>query len=434
MTQREAALAGRITPALRRVAEKEGVDAEFIRAGMAAGTICIPANPAHKRLDPTGFGAGLRTKVNANMGTSAHFPDTGKELEKLELAIAVGADAIMDLSTGRAADIDRTRQAVIDASPVAVGTVPIYQAAVEALEGRGAIVDLRADDLFQVIERQAKDGVDFMTVHCGVTLAALERLKGEGRVAGIVSRGGAFITGWMVHHGKENPLYEQYDRLLEIAREHDVTLSLGDGLRPGCLADATDRAQVQELLILGELVDRAWRAGVQVMVEGPGHVPLDQVEANIKLQKRICHGAPFYVLGPLVTDIAPGYDHLTSAIGGALASAAGADFLCYVTPAEHLGLPTAQDVRDGVIAARIAAHAGDLIKGVKGAREWDLEMSKARKALDWNKQISLAIDPVTAGRYRKERNPEGITECTMCGKYCAMRLAGEFLGKDYERC
>ena len=434
MTQREAALAGRITPAMRRVAEKEGLDVEQIRAGLATGAICIPANPAHTGLDPDGFGAGLRTKVNANIGTSADFPDTGKEIGKLELAIRAGADAVMDLSTGRAEDIDRTRKAILGASTVAVGTVPIYQATVEALEVRGAIVDLTEDDLFEVIERQAKDGVDFMTVHCGVTLAALERLKGEGRVADIVSRGGAFITGWMLHHGRENPLYEQYDRLLDIAREHDVTLSLGDGLRPGCLADATDRAQVQELLILGELVDRAWEAGVQVMVEGPGHVPLDQVEANIKLQKRICHGAPFYVLGPLVTDVAPGYDHITSAIGGAIAAAAGADFLCYVTPAEHLGLPTSQDVWDGVIAARIAAHAADLVKGVKGAREWDLEMSKARKALDWNGQIALAIDPDKAGRYRKERNPEGLTECTMCGKYYAMRVVGEFLGKNYENC
>ncbi len=434
MTQREAALLGQVTPAMRRVAEKEGLDAEFIRAGVAAGTICIPANPNHTRLDPDGFGTGLRTKVNANIGTSANFPDTGKEIEKMELAIRAGADAVMDLSTGRPADIDGTRKAIVDQSKVAVGTVPIYQAAVESLEGRGAIVDLTADDLFEVIERQAKDGVDFMTVHCGVTLATLKRLKEEGRVTDIVSRGGAFITGWMIHRGKENPLYEEYDRLLDIARKYDITLSLGDGLRPGCLADATDRAQVQELLILGELVDRAWRAGVQVMVEGPGHVPLDQVEANIRLQKRTCHGAPFYVLGPLVTDVAPGYDHITSAIGGALAAAAGADFLCYVTASEHLGLPTLEDVWDGVIAARIAAHAADLVKGVKGAREWDLSMAKARKALDWNKQIALAIDPEKAGRYRKERNPEGLNECTMCGKYCAMRVVGEFLGKDYERC
>ncbi len=434
MTQREAALAGQMTAAMRRVAEKEGLEPEFIRAGVAAGTICIPANPAHVRLDPDGFGAGLRTKVNANIGASSDFPDTAKEIQKLELAVRAGAEAVMDLSTGRAEDIDRTRKAILSTSTVSVGTVPIYQATVEALEGRGAIVDFTAADLFEVIERQARDGVDFMTVHCGVTNATLERLKREGRVVDIVSRGGAFMTGWMLHHEKENPLYEQYDRLLDIARNYDVTLSLGDGLRPGCLDDATDRAQVQELLILGELVDRAWKAGVQAMVEGPGHVPLDQVEANIRLEKSLCHGAPFYVLGPLVTDVAPGYDHITSAIGGALAAAAGADFLCYVTPAEHLGLPDAQDVWDGVIAARIAAHAADLVKGVKGAKAWDLEMAKARKALDWDKQISLAIDPKKAGRLRKERNPEGLVECTMCGKYCAMRLVGEYLGTTMEQC
>jgi len=434
MTQREAALSGQITPAMRRVAEKEGLDPEFIRTGVALGSICIPANPAHERLDPVGIGTGLKTKVNANIGTSANFPDTEKETEKLNLAICAGADTVMDLSTGCAADIDRTRRAIVGSSTVAVGTVPIYQVGVEALERRGAIVEFCEEDLFEVIEQQAKDGVDFMTVHCGVTLAALECLRREGRVVDVVSRGGAFITGWMLHHGKENRLYEHYDRLLDIARKYDVTLSLGDALRPGCVADATDRAQVQELLILGELVERAWKAGVQVMVEGPGHVPLDQIEANIKLQKRTCHGAPFYVLGPLVTDVAPGYDHIAAAIGGAVAAASGADFLCYVTPSEHLGLPNAEDVRDGVIAAKIAAHAADLVKGVKGAREWDLEMSKARKAMDWERQIALAIDPEKASRYRKERNPEGLTECTMCGKYCAMRLVGKFLGKGYEKC
>lgn len=286
------------------------------------------------------------------------------------------------------------------------------------------------DELFQVIETQARDGVDFMTVHCGVTRSAVERLRSEGRVANVVSRGGTFMIGWMLHHGKENPLYEQYDRLLEIARKYDVILSLGDGLRPGCLFDAGDRAQIEELLILGELVERAWRAGVQVMVEGPGHVPIDQVQAQVKIQKRICHGAPFYVLGPIVTDIAPGYDHITAAIGGALAAWAGADFLCYVTPAEHLSLPTAQDVREGVIAARIAAHVGDIVKGVAGAREWDLEMSLARNRLDWDKQLSLAIDPRKARKYRKARNPEGLSGCTMCGEYCAIKAIAEYLGKD----
>ncbi|MGE5484735.1 MAG: phosphomethylpyrimidine synthase ThiC [Ignavibacteriales bacterium] len=434
MTQREAALQGRVTTAMRRVAEKEGLDSEFIRAGVASGTICVPANPRHVRLDPDGIGAGLRTKVNANIGTSANFPDTEKEIAKLDMAIRAGADAVMDLSTGRPEDIDRTRRAIVCQSKAAVGTVPIYQAAVEAQESQGAIVHMTVDGLFDVIERQAEDGVDFMTVHCGVTLSALKRLKAEGRITDIVSRGGAFITGWMLHHQKENPLHEQYDRLLDIARKHDVTLSLGDGLRPGCVADATDRAQVQELLTLGELVDRAWSAGVQVMVEGPGHVPLDQVEANVRLEKRVCHGAPFYVLGPLVTDVAPGYDHIAAAIGGAIAAAAGADFLCYVTPSEHLGLPSAQDVWDGVVAARIAGHAADLVKGIRAARDWDLNMSKARRALDWDRQMNLAIDPGKAARYRRERNPEGLSECSMCGKYCAMKVVAEYLGKDYERC
>lgn len=433
-TQREYALAGEITPQMKRVAEREGLEPEVILERVARGTVAVPANNRHLSLDPCGVGEGLRTKVNANIGTSANFPETGKELEKLDLAGRAGADAVMDLSTGSSADIDRTRKAIVGASKLPVGTVPIYQAAVAATEERGAIVDMTSDDMFEVIEKQARDGVDFMTVHCGITSEAVGRLAREGRVADVVSRGGAFVTGWMLHHERENPFFEQYDRLLEIARTYDVTLSLGDAMRPGCLADATDRAQITELLVLGELTDRAWEAGVQVMIEGPGHMPYDQIEANMKLQKRICHGAPFYVLGPLVTDVAPGYDHITSAIGGTLAAVSGADFLCYVTPAEHLGLPSNQDVWDGVIASRIAAHAADLVKGVKGAWEWDREMAKARKALDWEKQIALAIDPEKARRYRREKNPEQIAECTMCGKYCAMRVVGEYLGKDYENC
>jgi len=429
-TEREEAVAGNVTQAMRHVADSEGLDAEYVMLGLAAGTIVIPANPRHPNLKPGGVGKGLRVKVNANIGTSASFPDTAKELEKLRAAIRAGADAVMDLSTGAPEDINRTRRAIVEESVVPVGTVPIYQATVEALEIRGAVVDFTPEDLFRVIRTQAEDGVDFMTVHCGVTRSSIERLRNEGRVTGIVSRGGAFLTAWMVHHEKENPLYEQYDRLLELAREHDVTLSLGDGLRPGCLADATDRAQVQELLLLGELVERAWEAGVQVMVEGPGHTPLDQIKANVVLQKRVCHGAPFYVLGPLVTDVAPGYDHITAAIGGAIAASAGADFLCYVTPSEHLGLPDAGDVRDGVIATRIAAHAADLVKGTKGAWQWDLDMARARKALDWDAQISLSIDPEKAGRYRRERNPDQAETCTMCGKYCAMKIVSEFLGAD----
>ena len=304
--------------------------------------------------------------------------------------------------------------------------MPIYQAAVEAIERRGSILALTADDLFRTIEAQALEGVDFMTVHCGLTLRAIERLRGQGRVADVVSRGGALHLAWSLHHQAENPLYAQFDRLLDIARAHDVTLSLGDGLRPGCQADATDRAQIEELLTLGELVARARAAGVQVMVEGPGHVPLDQVEMNVKLQKRVCDGAPFYVLGPLVTDIGAGYDHIVAAIGGALAAAAGADFLCYVTPAEHLGLPTVDDVREGLIASRIAAHAADLVKGVPGARERDRAMSVARKRLDWDAQRQLAIDPVRFEKVRRERGTSSDA-CSMCGEFCAMRLVDEFL-------
>lgn len=432
MTQLQEARAGRITPQMERVAAREGLDPETIRRGVAEGTIVIPANPAHITLDPCGVGKGLKTKVNANIGTSSDYPEIEKELEKLRVALEAGADAVMDLSTG--GDIDAARRAIIAASPAPVGTVPIYQSLVRAVEERGALVRLTVDDMFEGVERHAADGVDFMTVHCGVTLETVARLKEEGRVTDIVSRGGSFLAGWMLANNRENPFYEGYDRLLDIALRHDVTLSLGDGFRPGCLADASDRAQLQELIILGELADRARAAGVQVMIEGPGHVPLDQVEANVAFQKRICHGAPFYVLGPIVTDVAPGYDHITSAIGGAIAAAAGADFICYVTPAEHLGLPTIDDVREGVIAARIAGHAADLVKGVRGAREWDLEMARRRKALDWEGQIGLAIDPVKARRYRADRNPAGQEACTMCGKFCAMKVISEYLGIPRGRC
>ena len=331
----------------------------------------------------------------------------------------------MDLSTGP--NLKECRGAILENSPVPVGTVPIYEAAVRAQEQHGAVVKMSVEDIFKVIEEQAQEGVDFMTVHCGVTLTALERLQKEGRVMGIVSRGGAILAGWMLFHGRENPLYQEFDRLLHIARKFDVTLSLGDGLRPGALADATDRAQIQELILLGELVERAWKAGVQVMVEGPGHVPLNQIEANIRLQKRICHGAPFYVLGPLVTDVAAGYDHIAAAIGGALAAACGADFLCYVTPAEHLGLPRKEDVREGVIAARIAAHAADLAKGIRGAWERDEAMSRARQELDWERQVELSLDPRKARQYREELNLPEATTCSMCGEFCALKLVREFL-------
>lgn len=433
-TQLQAALAGVVTREMERVAEKEGLEPEMIRQGVARGTIVIPANPFHTNLDPHGIGAGLRTKVNANLGTSGDFPHVEDELDKLRIALEAGADAVMDLSTGSAETIDRSRRAIIKNSTVMVGTVPIYQAAVEAREKWGATTRMTADGIFEVISRHAEDGVDFITVHCGVSLESVSRLRREGRVVDIVSRGGALLAGWMLHNERENPLLEEYDHLLEIARKHDVTLSLGDGLRPGCLADATDRGQLHELLLLGELVDRARAAGVQVMVEGPGHVPMNQVEANVILQKRVCHGAPFYVLGPLVTDVAPGYDHITSAIGGALAAAAGADFLCYVTATEHLGLPGPDEVHEGIITARIAGHAADLVKGIRGAWEWDLEMSKARKALDWEKQLALAIDPVKARRLRGKLNPAGKKECSMCGSYCAMELVSQVFGGERLEC
>ena len=426
-TQMQLARQGIITAAMEIVAKQEGLSPELIRNRVAEGTIAICANINHKNLVPRGVGLGLSTKVNANIGTSSAYPDIEPEIEKLEVAIAAGADAVMDLSTGD--NIDLSRQSIINKSTVMVGTVPIYQATVEAIKKYGVVVDMTGDDLLAVIEKQAQDGADFMTIHCGITTSVLDRLKQQGRIADVVSRGGSFITGWMLHNNKENPLYERYDEILDICEKYDVTMSLGDGLRPGCIEDATDRAQIQELLVLGELVDRAWQRGIQVIVEGPGHMPYDQIAANVKLQKQLCQGAPFYVLGPLVTDVAPGYDHITAAIGGTLAATAGADFLCYVTPAEHLGLPTIDDVKEGVIASRIAGHAADIVKGVNGAKQWDLEMSKARKALDWEKQIELAIDPEKAKKYRKARNADNTEACSMCGDYCTMKIVGEYLEK-----
>ncbi len=425
MTQLELAKQAIISPQMEAVAQDEGVEAESIRQGVAGGTIVIPANANHTNLVPCGIGQGLKTKVNANIGTSADFCNLDVEMEKLRVAIDSGADTVMDLSTG--GDIAAIRRGIIAASSVPIGTVPIYQAGIEAIDRHGAIVKMTVDELFAVIEEQARDGVDFLTVHCGVTRSAVARLKEQGRVTDVVSRGGAFLIGWMLHNERENPLYEHYDRLLDIARQFDVTLSLGDGLRPGSLADATDRAQIEELLVIGELVKRARQAGVQAMVEGPGHVPLHQVEANVQLQKAICKGAPFYVLGPLVTDVAAGYDHITSAIGGAIAAAAGTDFLCYVTPAEHLSLPDPDDVKQGVIASRIAAHAGDIAKGVKGAQEWDNKMSLARKKLDWEEQAKLSMDPELSRRIHHKHAAAGST-CSMCGPYCAMALMEKYLG------
>ena len=363
MTQRESAQRGSVTDQMREAARADGVPPEIIRDGIAAGTIVVCHNRMRQNGRPLAVGSGLRTKINANIGTSADDLDIGKELEKARVAVQCGADALMDLSTG--GPVDEIRRAIIAAADICIGSVPLYQAALDAVRiQKKAIVDMTVDDIFRGIVRHVEDGVDFITVHCGVTRGTLDRMRNEGRIMDVVSRGGAFTIEWMAYNKRENPLFEHFDRLLEVAREYDVVLSLGDGFRPGCLADATDRAQIHELVLLGELTQRAWDAGVQVMIEGPGHVPLHQIEANVLLQKRLCHGAPFYVLGPLVTDIAPGYDHIACAIGGAIAAAAGADFLCYVTPSEHLRLPTVEDVREGVMAARIAAHAADIAKGV----------------------------------------------------------------------
>ena len=424
MTQTEKARKGVLTPALKKVAAAEGIAAETLAGRVARGLVVIPFNPNHSPARPAGIGQGLRTKVNVNIGTSRDFPLLADELRKVKISLAHGADTLMDLSTG--GDLRKIRRAILARTPVPLGTVPIYQAAVKAIDRRGTIVDMAEEDLFEAVESQAREGVDFMTVHSGLTLKAIDRLKEQGRVADVVSRGGAFHLAWMIHNGRENPFYARFDRLLDIARRFDITLSLGDGLRPGSVLDATDRPQIEELLTLGELVKRALEAGVQVMVEGPGHVPLDQVEMNMRLQKRVCHGAPFYVLGPLVTDIAPGYDHIVAAIGGAVAAAAGADFLCYVTPAEHLGLPTEDDVREGLIASRIAAHAADIVKGVPGALERDLELARARKRLDWETQRKLAIDPAKFAAVRKRRKTR-TKACSMCGDFCAMRIVSEFL-------
>ena len=427
MTQIELARKGVISPQVKSVAQNEGLEVDFILQGLLEGTIIIPANPSHENLVPCGIGKGLKTKVNANIGTSSEFFDLDVELSKLQVAIEFGADTVMDLSTG--GDVSAIRRAITNASSLPIGTVPIYQAAIQAIETHGSIVNMTADEFFDCIEEHAKDGVDFVTVHCGVTQASIERLKNQGRVTDIVSRGGAFLTGWMLHNEKENPLYQYYDRLLDLAREYDFALSLGDGLRPGCLADATDRAQIEELLIIGELVQRAREADVQAMVEGPGHLPLDQIVANVQLEKSLCHMAPFYVLGPLVTDVGAGYDHIVAAIGGAIAAAAGVDYLCYVTPTEHLSLPDVEDVKQGVIASRIAAHAGDIVKGVKGASEWDKRMSQARKTFDWKTQAELSLDPQLSRRVHNKIPSSGET-CSMCGKYCAMAIVEKYLSRS----
>ena len=425
MTQMKMAKAGHVTEELRAVAQAENIDIEVLQDQVAKGLVVIPKNRKHEIPNPIGVGKGLRTKVNANLGTSTDYADPNDEVEKARIAVSAGSDTIMDLSTG--GDLQKIRKMIMKNVPVVIGTVPIYEAAIMAIGKNGALTKMTADDIFMILENQAEEGVDFFTVHCGVTQNSIERLKNQGRLTDIVSRGGSFLTTWMIANNKENPLYEQFDRLLEIAVQYDITLSLGDGLRPGSLQDATDRAQVQELIILGELTKRAWEKDVQIIIEGPGHVPLNQIQMNIELQKRMCANAPFYVLGPLVTDVAPGYDHITSAIGGALAAWAGADFLCYVTPGEHLKLPNFDDVRKGVIATRIAGHAADIAKGLPNAMNWDIEMSQARKNLDWQKQIQLAIDPDYAKKLRSEGQPVEDQVCSMCGEYCAIKLVREVL-------
>jgi phosphomethylpyrimidine synthase len=427
MTQMELARKGTISPAMERVAEREGLDAGTIRDEVARGRMVIPANVNHARLDPMAIGLAARVKINANIGSSPTTSGTEEEVEKLALAERWGADTVMDLSTGKR--IDATREAIIAAAEVPIGTVPIYQ----ALERVDRIEDLSAEVLLGVIEHQARQGVDYMTIHAGVLLAHLPLCRR--RVTGIVSRGGGILARWMVEHERENPLFEAFDEILEICAGYDVTISLGDGLRPGSIADASDAAQFAELRTLGKLTERAWERGVQVMIEGPGHVPLDQLERNVRKQQRLCHEAPFYTLGPLVTDIAPGYDHITSAIGAAVVGWHGTSMLCYVTPKEHLGLPDAEDVKQGLIAYRIAAHAADLARGNRRAATWDRELSEARFGFDWNRQFELALDPDTARRMHDETLADDYFKtaefCSMCGpKYCPMH---NFRELDWER-
>lgn len=413
-----------ITPLIREIAKKEGISEEFVRNGIASGRICAPCNPVHDP-EPCAIGAGMSVKVNVNLGTSRDLVDVDSEMRKLGIALEHGADAVMDLSTG--GDIDAIRARLLRGCPVIMGSVPIYQTGLTAAR-RDAVVEMTEDDIFGGIEKHARDGIDFMTVHCGITRETVSWLKKSGRLMDVVSRGGSFLTAWILHNDEENPLFKDFDYLLELAREHEFALSLGDGLRPGCIDDASDPAQLSELMTLGHLVERAREAGVQTMVEGPGHVPLDQIAMNMQLEKRLCHEAPFYVLGPLVTDIAPGYDHLVGAIGGAVAAQNGADFLCYLTPAEHLSLPDEDDVREGVIASKIAAHVGDLCRG--RGRERDTAMAKARKQLDWETMFDVCIDPVKARAYRERGCTEKEEGCSMCGDVCAIKIVGKYLVKD----
>ncbi|HEX3014780.1 MAG TPA: phosphomethylpyrimidine synthase ThiC [Desulfobacteria bacterium] len=432
MTQLSSALKGLTTPEMEQVAANEGVSPEFVRRGVATGTIVIPRNTKRRNIIPTGIGKGLTTKVSASVGLYGAEASTEVEVAKIKAAVQAGTHSIMDLSVS--GDIDAMRKQSLATTTTPLGTLPYYQAVAEAAKKYGSAVHMNVEELFEVIERQAADGVDFLALHCGTTMDVIERAKREKRLDPLVSYGGSHLIGWMLHNQQENPLYEHYDRILAIAQKYDVTISIADGMRPGCLADSLDGAQVQELVVIGELVMRARETGVQVMVKGPGHVPLNQLKATVTLQKSLCKRAPYFVFGPLVTDIAAGYDHINAAIGGAISAWAGAEFICYVTASEHLGLPDIDQVREGVIAARIAAHAADLAKGLPGAADWDLALSRARKALDWPKQVALAIDPQQAEYMRKTRSDDSVKGCAMCGKYCAMEIVSKYLGTTRVSC
>jgi phosphomethylpyrimidine synthase len=425
VTQLEYAKKGKTTSEMAQIARDEGVTIDFIRNNVARGLIVIPKNLKHNIEKLCGIGKGLKTKINANIGTSKDSSNIADELKKMEESVRLGADTIMDLSTGP--KIEETRRQILSRSKVPVGTVPIYEIIIKGLKKRGSIADITADEMLDAIEAQAKEGVDFFTIHAGVTKKAIALLKENPRVLDIVSRGGAFLAEWMLANKRENPFYENFDRVLDIAKRYDVTLSLGDGLRPGSILDATDGPQITELIVLGQLQKKALKKGVQVMIEGPGHVPINQIEANVLMEKSICNGAPFYVLGPLVTDIAPGYDHITGAIGGAIAASAGADFLCYVTPSEHIRLPALEDVKEGVIASKIAAHAADIAKNIGGAIDKDLAISRARAKRDWKKQFELAIDKIKPAEYRSASSPSTKDVCTMCGEYCSIKTSEKCL-------
>ena len=421
-TQMDAARKGIITKELASVAKSEGMDEQELRELVSCGQAVIPANKRHTCINPSGIGNKLRTKINVNLGTSRDWTDLEMERDKVNSAVALGAEAIMDLSSF--GDTQKFRRKLTSECPAVIGTVPIYDAVVYYHK---ALKEITAREWIDVVKMHAEDGVDFMTIHCGINKETAGKFKRNKRLANIVSRGGSIIFAWMEMTGEENPFYEYYDEILDICQEYDVTMSLGDACRPGCLKDASDISQIEELITLGELTKRAWEKNVQVMVEGPGHMPLDQIAANMKIQQTICGGAPFYVLGPLVTDIAPGYDHITAAIGGAIAASSGASFLCYVTPAEHLRLPDVNDVKEGIIASKIAAHAADIAKGIKGARDWDDAMSTARKKLDWEEMFKLSIDPEKARNYRETAKPEKEDTCSMCGNFCAVKNMNRIL-------